>query len=162
MNKNIFNINYGKLTAWLTPVKLMSVEMVAWLNALVFPVTVLYQSFLRYRSQKLYALGITPQVCYLEKLLNDRYDYTLRRIRIDDALDKPPTYIFREDELKPLPVYTDAEALPVYIYTNGESGDIKDDFIILVPKDILFDDVEMLTLVKGYRLASMKPKIQRI
>lgn len=132
---------------------------VAWLLALTKPVVTLYQVFLRYRKQKLYELMISPQVCYLERLLNDKYDFIERRIRIGDTNDKPPLYIYQEAELKP--VYL-SENKPRYIYTDGEAGDVKDDFVIKVPRAIGINNNEMLQLVKGYRLAGMQPKIQLV
>lgn len=162
MNKNIYNIDFSKLVMWFTPAAMLKPNMLAWLSALVAPVRTLHMMFLRYRTQKLYELMITPQVCYLERLLNDKYDFVERRIKIIDAQDKPPLYIFREDELKPVYLFAESENKPVYIYTEGEAGDIKDDFVIQVPKSIVFIDNEMMQLVKAYRLAAMQPKIQRI
>jgi len=95
-------------------------------------------------------------------LLNDKYDFILRRIRIVDTLDHSPTYIFQEAELKPVYLFLESENMPIYIYTEGEAGSILDDFVIKVPGTIQFSDNEMLQLVKGYRLAAMKPKIQRV
>src|SRR5438128_2620012 len=112
------------------PVELRVAKTIAWLLALIRPVVTLYQSFLKYRTQKLYEIMITPQVCYVERLLNDKYDFVQRRIRIVDALDHAPTYFFRRDELKPVYLHKRSENSPVYLYTRGESGDIKDDFII--------------------------------
>jgi hypothetical protein len=162
MSDKVYDINFGKLVEWLVPPILRRPKMVAWLAALVSPVTKLYQQFLRYRAQKLYELAITPQVCYLERLLNDKYDFIERRIRIEDGLDKLPTFYFVRGELKPVHMYRRSEDAPTILYTRGESGDIKDDFIILVPMDISFIELEMRTLVIAYKLAATKFKIQRV
>jgi len=106
-------------------------------------------------------MSVTPQVCFLEKLLNDRYDYTNRGIYIIDGKDFAPLYIYRRDELKPVYISKRAENKPKYIYTRGESGVIKDDFIVMVPMPVVFDMAEMASLIRVYKLAGTKFKIQR-
>lgn len=161
MRDNIYDINYNKLTGWVTPDPLRKTKLLRLLGLLISPIVSLYQTFLLYRSAKLYTLKITPQKCYLELLLNDRYDFTLRRIYIDDSSDKPPLYIYQHAELKPKFIYRRSENNPRYIYTTGESGDIKNDFIVFVPLDISFELAEMISLLKVYKLAGTKFKIQR-
>lgn len=152
---SIYDIDFGKVVRWNLRRKKRKPRILALLNAMAKPVILLYQDFLKYRKAKLYQLMITPQKCYLERLLNDRYDFTQRRIYIDDGLDKPPIYIYQNAELKPL--YLGSKI----IYTRGESGDLKDDFIVFVPLDLVFENAEMTSLVKVYKLAGTKFKIQR-
>ena|SRR5437868_11020656 len=162
MNDKIYDINFKKLVTWLVPERIAKATTISWLLALVSPVFTVWLSFKKYRTQKLYELYITPQVCYLERLLNDKYDYVQRRIVIDDPIERFPTYIFKEAELKPVAVFKKSENHPIWIYTEGEAGALQDDFIILVPKLLKFSENEMMQLVKGYRLAGMKAKIQRV
>lgn len=161
MNAKIYDIDYSKMVKWLTPPKMQGVDFLKFAGYLVVPVVWIYQSFKLFRSAKLYQLMITPQKCYLERLLNDRYDFTLRRIYIDDGIDKLPFYIFKDAELKPKYIYLNSEATPKYIYTSGESGSMADDFIIFVPLGLVFEEPEMISLVKAYKLAGTKFKIQR-
>jgi hypothetical protein len=156
VNNKIYDIDHNKLVTWITPGKIQKPRFLNLLKSLVYPVISLYLSFRRYRTAKQYQLKITPQVCYLEMMLNDRYDYVLRRIRIVDSIDRPALSIFTKDELKP--VYLGSK----YIYTSGEAGTIKDDYIVLVPSTIVFETAEMLSLLKSYQLAGMKPKIQLV
>ena len=160
MSDRIYDIDYIKLKGWLTADPLRQSRLLRYLGALVLPIVTLYQGFLLYRKAKLYQLMITPQKCYLERLLNDRYDFTLRRIYIDDGQDKPPYYIYVKAEEKPKFIYTKSEAQPAWIYTRGESGNIADDFVIFVPVDVVFEVPEMTSLVKAYKLAGTKFKIQ--
>lgn len=155
MNQNIYDIEHNKLNRWLTPLYLRKPVILAWLNAIIVPFTFLYQDFIRYRDAKNYHLRITTQVCFLNKLLNDRYDFILRRIYITDGLDKPVTFIYTEAELKPL--YLGSK----FIYTPGETSVMSDDFIIYVPSAIAFEDAEMKSIVKAYKLAGTQFKIQR-
>lgn len=155
MNQNIYNIAYNKLTRWCTPPVMRVPIVLALAGVLAIPFAYLYNAFLTFRAAKNYILGITPQVCYLEKLLNDRYDNTARQIYITDGLEKPLTYIYVEAESKPLCLGSK------YIYTPGETSIMSDDFIIWVPVSILFEEAEMSSLVKAYKLAGTKFKIQR-
>lgn len=160
MNEVIYIIDYLKLTLWLTPEDLRLPKMIALLKIFVSPVIYLYQLFLQFRKNKLYEISITGQVCRLQALLNDRYDFTARGIYIDDAEEYPPLYLYRDEESKPIYLYTDSEALPVYLFTDGEGGPLANDFIIFVPVAVVFDLVQMSSLVKGFKLPGMRFKIQ--
>lgn len=160
MNPNIYNIDYNKICSWLIASRLRRSRLYAFLKIIIAGVVFLYQDFLRFRKQKLYHLMITSQVCYLERLLNDRWDFTQRRIQIVDAIDKPPFYIYQSAELKPKYIRLTSENRPRYIYTAGESGSIQDDFIVKVPAAIVFDVQEMKSLTKVYKLAGMRFNIQ--
>jgi len=162
MNPNIFDIDHGKLRQWMVPGRIRKSRILAFLQVLQSTVSFLYQDLLRFRKQKLYELKITPQVCYLERLLNDRFDFTQRRIRIVDSIDKPPYYIYQRAELKPKYIHTRAEGKPAYIYTRGESSLLQDDFVVLVPTGLMFEEAEMRSLVKVYKLAGKRFKIQSV
>jgi hypothetical protein len=162
MNVKIYDIDYAKLAGWITPQELRKNKLRRVINILAGPVIVLYQLLLVYRNTKLYQLKISPQKCYLRQLLNNRYDFTLRRIYIDDGQDKPPFFIFQHPELKPKYLRRKSENVPVRIYTSGESGTIADDFIVFVPMTLAFEEPEMISLVKVYKLAGTKFKIQRV
>lgn len=153
-------IDFSKLTRWLLPAFIRKAKMMYWLLALVTPIIVLYGDFKRYRTAKKYQLLITPQVCYLEKMLNDAFDYTLRRIRIVDAVWFPPLNIFKDAESKPVFIYTLAENNPVALYTEGEVGLFQDDFIVEVPAAVVFNEAQMKASINNYKLAGTKYKIQ--
>jgi hypothetical protein len=156
----IYAIDYLKLVLWLLPDYLRQANMVAWLNVATSPVLNIYKQFLQFRKNKLYELSITPQVCRMEALLNDRYDFTQRRIFIDDAKEFPPVYLFKDAELKPVDLFKHSEAQSKFLFTDGESATITDDFIVYVPVTISFDMVEMISLVNKFKLPGMKFKIQ--
>jgi hypothetical protein len=162
INQSIYTIDYSKLVQWLLPSRLRTTARLAWLMCCVYPVQVIYQQFLTFKAAKDYQLLITPQVCFLQKMLNDRYDTNLRRIIITDGSDKPPTYIFTELELKPVFIRQESEAAPVFIYTDGEAGTLTDDFVVEVPASIVFEQAEMISLLKSYKLAGTKFSIKYV
>lgn len=160
MNNAIYDIIYNKLLSWLTPTMLRKQKMLAWIAIIISPVQFIYQDLLRFRTQKLYELSITPQVVYLQKLLNDRYDYVDRRIRIVDALDAEPIYLFVRTENHPVYFFKRSENKPVYLYTRGESGVLRNDFVVQVPSAISFQNLEMKSLIQTNKLTSKKFAIQ--
>jgi hypothetical protein len=160
MTDKIYQIDYDKLRVWLVPGRLRRERIIAYLHVVTSGVVSLYLDFLRYRKAKLYQLMITPQVCYLQRMLNDRFDFTQRRILIVDGIDKPPFYIYQHAELKPKYLRRTSEAKPQWIYTAGESGILTDDFVVKVPAGIIFQMAEMRSLVKAYKLAGTRFKIQ--
>lgn len=150
----IFDINYNILVRWLTPVALRRALSPAWMGVLTWPVVRLYQAFRRNRSANMYRLQITGQVCFLEKMLNDRYDQTDRRIYIDDAIDRPPLYLYQDDENKP--VYLGSRPL----YRDSEFSINLDDFVVFVHREIIFEFNELRGLVNAYKLAGTRYSVQ--
>lgn len=163
MGDKIYSVDFNKLVVWLLPRPLRRVRMVAFLKAMVLPFISVYMNLMVFRKAKLYQLSITPQVCWLTRLLNDRYDRTWRRIKIEDGVDKPPFYIYLNPELKPKYLRRSSEAMPPkYIYTGGESGLIADDFIVKIPIVRSININELIALVKAYKLAGTKFKVQQV
>jgi hypothetical protein len=163
-NTNRYNIDYNKLILARIPVELRSPEVIAWVTLLCMPFAYLYTVLISFRQAKLYQLSITPQVCYLEKMLNDRYDFLLRRIYIIDGALFDPTYEFLKVENKPNFIYTKAEisaGQPAsYDYLKGEIGAFTFDFIVKVPTSLTFNQDEMKGLINTYKLASKIYTIQ--
>jgi hypothetical protein len=157
-----FDVDFPKLVRLLVPPRLRKVKHIAWLQSLANPVNYLYQQFRRNRDANLYRLYITPQVVYMEKLLNDRYDISGRRIRVKDALVFEPEYIFQEQELKPVYIYKEEENKPVYLFTDDEIGSDSVDFFVLMPSDLSYNEDEMTALINNYKLAGKRYKIQKV
>lgn len=161
ISENTYRTDWKRLIRLHTPHFMRMPKWLSFMGILFKPIADVHRWFLSFRLVKNYQLMITPQKCYLERLLNDRFDFSQRRIYIDDGIDRPPTYIFMNVELKPKYLYRSTEQSPVYIYTSGESGDLRDDFIIYVPSSLVFDEIEMSSLTRVYKLAGTKFKIQR-
>lgn len=148
--------------SWLLPSELFKPKMFAWCKALVAPISSLHGSFLAFRKQKNYDLSITGQVCLLEKLLNDKFDNTLRRIYIEDGEKSKRKYIFKRNEFVPLPIYTTAETTPIFFYLNGEITTITYHFIANVPTGLSYNNDVMKSVLNIYKLPSRKYKIEVI
>lgn len=149
----IFNLDIKRLVVLLLPVGLRNDLMKAYLKAAATPLMYVLDIFTRNRNDNLYRLSITPQVCFLEKMLNDRYDNTLRRIFITDGILRSQQYIYTEAEQRTKYIYTSGEANILYIFTSNEVGYIGGSFIVNVPSDISFNMDEMRALIDIYKLA---------
>ncbi|WP_160711302.1 hypothetical protein [Chitinophaga solisilvae] len=156
----IFDVDYRRLVALMLPPVLRKPVLQAWLNSIVYAVQLLYNDFRANRKNNLYRLSITPQVCYLQKALNDRYDYVSRRIRIGENILHDPKYIFRREALKPLYVAGRAAGQPPFIYTRKETTDISVDFLVMLPAGLRYTEDEMRAFINSYKLASKDYKIQ--
>ena len=160
VNSNIYKVNWNRVVSWLIPSTLFQPKMFAFCKALVAPVSTLHNSFLAFRKQRLYDLTITPQVCYLQKLLNDKYDADLRRIFIGDGKRGDDVYVFQDAENEPLFVFQDAESNPVWIFNDGEVGNAPAHFIVNIPNDVVYDVFALRSLINIYKLPSRRYQIQ--
>ncbi|MBT1702967.1 hypothetical protein [Chryseosolibacter indicus] len=156
VNVKRYIINYSKFVTERIPMEFRFDDVIAYVNVLVSPLVSLYNNLLPFRDQVTYKLNITSQVCFLEKMLNDRYDVVERRIYIRDGNEYLPTFIFRKAELQPLFVYTKGEASKprVNIYRKGEVGQFTYDFVVCVPASVPYNEREMRALISYYKLAS--------
>ena len=128
--------------------------MKAWLNILISPVKYLYNLFMARRYDDLYVLSNSPQLTYLQGVLNDAFDNALRRIVIVDGPDYEPINTYKPAEDKPVFIYTAAENMPGALYTNNETVTLGYDFIVQVPIGLTYDPVYMSALIDKFRLAS--------
>lgn len=124
------------------------------------PVNDLHSRFVYYRNNALYRLSITPQVCYLEKALNDRYDVIERRIYITDGVELSGLPLFLKVENKPTVFSRKSEGNEQVLYTKAETAYFSADFVINVPVTVPFDISEITAFVNGYKLASKTFKVR--
>ncbi|THU36924.1 hypothetical protein FAM09_18345 [Niastella caeni] len=161
MNQRIFDISYKKLITWLVPAVLRKSKTMALLNALVSPVVYIYNLFLINRRNNLYKLRITPQVCYVEMALNDKYDSSNRQIKIVQPKRYEPLYLFRPVENQPAFFFKKIEAAKpkTWLYQKGEASAFQYDFIVQVPATVVFDINEMTAVIDSYILPDKVYKI---
>jgi hypothetical protein len=134
-------------------------KMRALVTAYLGPIIDMQNLFMAFREYVIYRLTITPQVCFLEKVLNDRYDKDQRRIFIRDAVVYDYLYLFRKDESKPVYMFRKSEDKPVYLYSRAETSKFGVDFTITVPLQVVYNINELIALVNSYKLASKSYKV---
>ncbi|MDU1893102.1 MAG: hypothetical protein E6767_20690 [Dysgonomonas sp.] len=152
--KNYFKINYYKLVRLLMPVMLRMPQLMAFVEVCVSPIDYLYGLFITNRNSNLYYLEVTPQVFSLEKVLNDRFDYSQRRIYIGKGSRNDQSYLYTNDELLDAYIYTDGEGVDLYLFTSSEVGDDVVRFIVNVPAALRFDENEMRAFLEQFTVKS--------
>lgn len=172
---NFFNIDFKRLVLMLLPTFLRKPLLYSLIKSAVAPMVTLYDQFLRSRSDSLYRLRITPQVCYLRRMLNDNFDPDLRGIRITDG--NPSNWIFAYPESRfnatqgkqplwaspanakqpGLLIFTSDTGLRV-VPRQGDVGASGLDFNVMVPARLrgVTDEKKMASLVNYYKLASKR------
>lgn len=129
----IFQTDIVKLAQMLIPPRLRLIDLVEWAKAVVTPLVAEKAEFDVYREETQYWLGITPQVCYLEKALNDKFDTAQRRIRIVNTAGLDVQLIHSDEANKPVMLHTDEADSPNIIHDNSAYATAGVDFNVLVP-----------------------------
>lgn len=150
-----FNVNWKKLAVLLTPTFLRSELMKSWIELLMEGINEVHYNWLTFRKSNIYILAHNSQVCYLRGTLNDRFDNEQRRILIVDGNKYEREYIYTRGEQKPYFLGT------LFIYSREDYADTGVDFIVRVPSDLIYNEVEMQALIKFYKLASKRFKIEK-
>ncbi|RXK57578.1 hypothetical protein ESA94_20480 [Lacibacter luteus] len=133
-----------------------------WIKAVLQPLVTLYSLFVIYRNTQRYKLQITPQVCFLEKALNDKYDVELRRIYIDEPPEKQAIPLYRKTEAKKQVLYRKSEATELVLYRKNETSVFSVDFLIVIPVSIAIDMPELRAYVDSYKLVTKTYTVQFI
>jgi hypothetical protein len=120
-----------------------------------------YTGFYSLFENTKYNLIFNGQVCMLKHLLDDRYDNTLRRIEIIQDTSGKPTYLFNdfEDNEKTYLFNKGEVGKSTYLYNSDEILGLTD-FIIRVPSDVIFNEVQLRKLVDKYKLPDKTYSIQ--
>lgn len=148
-----YKIDVDKLATLLLPVILRKSVITTFIQVLVSPIKKVYEQFIQFRDANIYHIGITPQVCYIEKVLNDRFDKKQRRIYITQGITYDEIFLFLDTELTDEYIYQD-ENKDMYIFNQLEVGAESADFIINVPSELQPDEPDLRAITETYKLAS--------
>lgn len=157
---NWYKIDYNRLVRLLLPTMLRKPVIQSFLDAMVIPAKSLYAAFNAYRKEADYKLNHNSQVCYLQAVLNDSFDYDNRRIRIGDApIEEWARFLWKESEDRPIMLGTFMLQSERFIGSNSI------DFIVYVPTALKLnknDLIKMNALIRYYKLAGKRYEIQTI
>lgn len=161
MNKNYYDISFSRLALLLLPLRMRQSVFVAFVSALIRPLTVLhnrFQSFTRSLDTDVYC-----QVCFLEGKLNDLYDYYDRRIFIRDTpINYDDFLLHKEITDKPIILSKEGAGNPYILVRNNMLGTTITDFDVVFPYGYNFSDNELKKLksiINSNKLASKKYRI---
>ena len=129
--------------------------MIAWIQSLIYPITLLHADLLFFKKRVDFEIGMTGQVVILQKGLNDVFDISQRRIEIVDA-EQPEAGqgIFAFVESENNPVY-----LPVHltdVFSIGNASIV--DFLVCLPGELNPQKDQIASFVNKYKLASKQWK----
>ena len=160
-------IDYRKLTVLLLPTFLRQPVLMAWLRAMAHPLQELHDRHQRARTQRLYELYHTSQICFIKEALNTEFGITdyANGFEIED-INAPGNWVWAYDENvdrfsgQELIIHDNA---PVFIHDLSAILPPTSAFTVLVPQNIQLDetnDARIRSIVNKYRLASRTFEIQ--
>lgn len=169
----LFQIDYKRLVLLLLPTFLRQSRIFAFMTALTFSVSSLYDTFKANRERNLRRLKFNGQVCYLQKMLNDELDFVARRISISDKSSEGQ-WLIAMDEVEPYQLFVMPEQLNAEGKMEADRGNLIFDEGLLISDTAIFHlsvpwaetDIDMdnrlKSLLNEYKLLSKKYKIERI
>ncbi len=159
MNKNYYNIGLSRWVVLVLPKRLVKYPAVlAFLRALISPVTAIYRSLINYINQL--DTSVNSQVCYMQKMLNDAYDYYDRRIIVRDAPISYNDYFLFDESTDKAVLLSDNVA--VLWVDNEMLGTTNTDFEIVFPTGYTLSENEetaVKRMINDNKLASKKYNI---
>jgi len=160
-------IDYRKLIVLLLPTFLRQPALIAILRALMYPLQSLHDLHQAARTQRLYELHHTSQICYIKAALNDEFGITdyANGFEIED-INAPGEWVWIYDE--GLERFDDEQHMlfndPTWIHNESAILPPTSAFTVLVPAQITIDetnDARIRSIVNKYRLASRTFEIKK-
>lgn len=151
MNDELKDIDFKKLALWYIPAWLRQPTFLLLIYAALMPIIRLFNMLKSYYDSKVYRLTHNGQVCYLEAVLNDKLDATLRRIWIGDFQGKNRIYFWPELERRDVN-FEDVQ----FFWSESDYGDSGVDFTIHLPAGVATSEPQMAylrSLANEYKLA---------
>ena len=90
-----FNIDFNKYGIEQLPIKWRDTISIAYLKALLRPLNQIYYSWYNWRTENIYKLKHTGQVCSLRGSLNDKFDSELSQFKETNYLKELKSASFR-------------------------------------------------------------------
>ncbi|SBV95294.1 hypothetical protein KL86DYS2_10883 [uncultured Dysgonomonas sp.] len=134
MNKNYYNINFGTTGEMLLPTFLRRPLIMAFVTAMMKAPGGQQRTFLSFIESL--ELNVYSQVCCLEGLINDEFDFYDRRIKVKNAPVNKDYYLFwEESKNKPVRLMEEEQSdfKPYMFSVDGQIGRHNYDFEIILP-----------------------------
>lgn len=149
------------------PFKLRNNTQDAWLSSLMQPIQTINTTFSELVKKHRYDLSFNGQVIYLEHIINDLFDTTLRRIYITDPTNAPNDNVYLTYIVEGQPpvhtTYVSENEPGLFIEYASESINFVD-FIVKIPTSINTPQVinKMRGVINKYKIAGKKYSIENI
>jgi hypothetical protein len=149
-----FKVDFDKLGLSLLPTFLRKSILFGYVKAMLSAMISCNYQWQLFRSDNLYKLSHSGQVCYLRKVLNDKLDPSLRRIIITDGQRYKRQYLYTRAENKPKFLGT------LFLRPRSDYQDSGVDFNVFAPSSIVENSIyEMRALLDYYKAFGLKYKI---
>lgn len=148
-------MNFYRLAALLLPVNLRKPRILSIVKALMTPLYTVQRFFLLYREEVIYKINHNGQVCYLRGVLNDTFDNSERRIRIEDPYRNDFLILYQRPEMKQIDLGRE-------LVSRRDSVSAEQlDFVVKVPLTLKSVDNEsrMRAVINFYKLAGKQYRI---
>ena len=170
MNSGFFNTDYASLALEFLRPKHRSSNQSTFMAALHFPLKHLNTLFFRFRESVFYQLAHDSRKISIEKVLNDKFDPSSRRIYIENVQPKPQNYLYEKGDEKPLYLYEPEDDQPVYLEDLNSLELSSVNFTVFLPNAIKSTGASMEpnqklainTQVNNYKLAGKNHNLQWI
>lgn len=146
------NLSFNKLVILLMPTFFRKQKMLAFVALFSAQLTKLHNDWLLEKTEHEVWLNHNSQVCYLRKILNDKFDDLERRIKITDGQLYERQYIYILGERKP------KKLGKLFIRQTTDYADTGIDFFVLVPSSININKYKFEAFINRYKLASKRYK----
>lgn len=162
-----YQINWSRFIDGLLIISYRKKTVKAWINALLKPIKTHHNNFLTFRTNAIYKVQHNSQITSIEDVLNDLFDNSLRRIRIQNVMFREAVYFYEPLENREVWFYEPEDNQPVYFYEEEDFSGEGVDFLVCVPPvlrpQLQAEETAMLTLMSGqidyYKLYSKNYKI---
>jgi hypothetical protein len=162
--KNYYNIDYSLLATLLLPPILRRKLIIALLRSAMRGLDVIHGRFVTYAGSLI--VRANNQVCYMQAMLNDEFDYYWRRIRVRVApVGVADTLlVWKEETNRPVMLSFEGaqEGTPFLLFRDMQIGSGAADIQIILPVGFhlsVDEERRMRTLINRHKLASKKYKI---
>ena len=147
-----YDLDFVKLIKYVLPVSVRG-NLVEFIYVLIIPIRVVYNRFLDLKNENENKLSYNAQYPNLQRLLNDKIDNILRRIKIKDS----------GESIDELLIYPNAELKPIHlgqvvIYPSSKWG--YKPFTVLVPQSLDNQENKIKRLLDNYKFSGTKYKIE--
>ena len=105
ISDNTYRIDYDKLIKWCYAIVLRKPNNLTFLLYLLNPLKELHERFIVFKNESIYRASHNSQVCYMQKVLNDIFDNTERRIVIRNTIVLEPNWLYHPEDNKPKFIY---------------------------------------------------------
>lgn len=151
---NYYIIYFAKLLKSLTPNVLRVDLFLHWMDTITHSLQLVYSDWYSFYFKIDYQLKINSQVCRIRKVLNDEFDYSLRRITLGEGQYYDRKYIYLIAESKP-------KYLPMVIQSEIVYADSGYDFTVFLNGVVLNADekIKMEKIINENKLVGKRYKI---